>query len=249
MLTWRSRGLPAEKEAATGILCPQASGGKKGGATMPVQWPSRIRNLTSDFFLNEDVAECSANARLLLLALWTMTDREGRTRDKPKQIKVRSLPYDDVDIEPLLCELDQHHLIQRYQWDGERFIEILNWRRWQSPDERQEALYPDSNGQVSPNKAKDGQSGKSGAHSFAAPAPPNGTRPENPAWMECIIGVNPDAESAFLAAVEERWPQCGHGEEEVRARAIELRGDKLAECPTVLRTYGTWYGALERALA
>ena len=70
----------------------------------------RKRYLKPDFFLDEDLAETSAYARLLFAGLWLIADREGRLFNRPKKIKVQIFPYETIDIEPLLDEPSQHHI-------------------------------------------------------------------------------------------------------------------------------------------
>lgn len=61
-----------------------------------------------------------------------MADREGRLRDKPKEIKLQVLPSDNCDIETLLESLSDH-FITRYEVDGERYIQVNNFSKHQNP--------------------------------------------------------------------------------------------------------------------
>ena len=94
---------------------------------------ARTRNLKPEFFLNQDLGELSPYTRLLFAGLWCMADREGRLEDRPKRIKVGALPYDDVDIDALLQELHNTGMIQRYEVDGKRYIQITNFAKHQTP--------------------------------------------------------------------------------------------------------------------
>ena len=49
---------------------------------------SRARNIKPAFFKNELLAELDAFDRLLFIGLWCLADREGRTEDRPKRIKM-----------------------------------------------------------------------------------------------------------------------------------------------------------------
>ena len=66
---------------------------------------ARARNIKPGFYKNEDLAECSPWARLIFPGLWMLADREGRMEDRPKRIKGELLPYDSIDVDPLLEEL------------------------------------------------------------------------------------------------------------------------------------------------
>ena len=100
---------------------------------------ARARNIKPGFYKNEDLAECSAWARLIFPGLWMLADREGRMEDRPKRIKGELLPYDSIDIDPLLDELAQWGFILRYQVEGERFIQVLKFNEHQAPHVREAA--------------------------------------------------------------------------------------------------------------
>ena len=63
-----------------------------------------------------------------------MSDREGRLKDHPKQIKMEIYPCDNVDIDALLEELaGARHLIRYTAADGQRLLQIRNFRMHQNP--------------------------------------------------------------------------------------------------------------------
>lgn len=94
---------------------------------------ARARNIKPGFFKNEDLAECSAFARLCFAGLWTLADREGRLEDRPKRIKGELFAYDSVEVEPLLQELAKWKFILRYVVDGVAVIQILEFKKHQTP--------------------------------------------------------------------------------------------------------------------
>lgn len=100
---------------------------------------ARVRNIKPSFFKNEDLAECSAFARLLFAGLWTIADREGRLEDRPKRIKADILPYDTVDGEQLLAELAAKNFIARYEIEGNKYIQILTFTEHQKPHQNEQA--------------------------------------------------------------------------------------------------------------
>lgn len=93
----------------------------------------RARNLKPGFFSNEELAECSVEARLCFAGLWTLADREGRLEDRPKRIKGELFRFDSIEVEPLLNELQRRGFVQRYQIDGDSFIQVSRFARHQSP--------------------------------------------------------------------------------------------------------------------
>lgn len=94
---------------------------------------SRARNIKPSFFVNDDLAEVDPFGRLLFIGLWTIADREGRMEDRPKRIKAEILPYDSCDVDALLNELQSHGFIIRYESDGKRYIQVINFKKHQNP--------------------------------------------------------------------------------------------------------------------
>lgn len=92
----------------------------------------RSRFLKHDFFLDEDLAERGAQARLLFQGLWLLADREGRLEDRPKKIKAQIFPYESVDVSCLLDELGPHFVV-RYGASGKRLLQIRNFLKHQRP--------------------------------------------------------------------------------------------------------------------
>lgn len=94
---------------------------------------ARSRNIKPGFFTNDELAECSAYARLLFAGLWTIADKEGRLDDRPKKIKALVLPFDTVDCDELLSQLHAKNFITRYSVEGSDYIQINNWKKHQNP--------------------------------------------------------------------------------------------------------------------
>ena len=94
---------------------------------------ARARSIKPGFFTNDVLAEISPLGRLLFIGLWTIADRAGRLEDRPRRIKAEVLPYDDCDCDTTLSELQRHGFILRYEANGERFIQVLNFCKHQNP--------------------------------------------------------------------------------------------------------------------
>lgn len=98
---------------------------------------ARLRTIKPGFFLDDELAECQPLARLLFAGLWTVADREGRLRDRPRKIKAETLPYDDCDVNELLHDLATHgspaRFIIRYSVEECPYIAIPAWDKHQSP--------------------------------------------------------------------------------------------------------------------
>jgi hypothetical protein len=100
---------------------------------------ARARNIKPSFFINEELVECHFATRLLFIGLWTLADREGRLEDKPKKIKMALFPADNLDIEFSLNELVEHGFIVRYEIQGEKYIQVLAFKKHQNPHRDEKA--------------------------------------------------------------------------------------------------------------
>lgn len=89
----------------------------------------RARNIKPGFFLNCELAELDFASRILFIGLWCYADREGRFEWKPKQIKATVFPYDNVNIDKLLCNLMSLHFITRH--DNTGYVE--HFKKHQNP--------------------------------------------------------------------------------------------------------------------
>lgn len=94
---------------------------------------ARARNIKPGFFRNADLVELPFHTRLIFIGLWTLSDREGRLEDRPKQIKMEVMPADNVDCNASLDELQSIGVIERYEVDGKRYIQIINFGKHQNP--------------------------------------------------------------------------------------------------------------------
>jgi hypothetical protein len=109
----------------------------------------RARGLKPGLFKNEALAEITPPwGRLLFMGLWGLADREGRLIDRPGHIAVEVLPYDLTNgrltvpaVDKMLAELAHgaDPFIFRYVVDGLRLIQIVNFRKHQSPHHTEKA--------------------------------------------------------------------------------------------------------------
>jgi len=82
---------------------------------------ARIRTVKPEFFTSEDIVSLSPLARLLYIALWCESDKEGRMVWKPITFKLRYMPGDNCDIHELCKELLDRGLVKLYD-DGLAYI-------------------------------------------------------------------------------------------------------------------------------
>jgi len=92
----------------------------------------KIRGIKPEFWTDEDIVDLSLPARLLFIGLWNLACDNGHVTDKPKQIKMRILPADDVDVDLLLDELADNGRIDRKAGT----VTIRNFAKHQKPHRR-----------------------------------------------------------------------------------------------------------------
>jgi hypothetical protein len=98
---------------------------------------ARIRTIKPEFFTSEDIVTMSPLARLLYVALWCESDREGRMEWKPVTFKMRYLPGDECDLSTLAGELIAKGLIVLYEADGKKYAEIPTFTEHQVINNRE----------------------------------------------------------------------------------------------------------------
>lgn len=99
----------------------------------------RARDIKPGFYKSDQLAECSMTARLLFPGLWMLADREGRLENRPRKIKAEIFPFDDVDVAPLLVELENAGLIRTYEVNGTALVWIPQFQRHQSPHKNEKS--------------------------------------------------------------------------------------------------------------
>jgi hypothetical protein len=60
-----------------------------------------------------------------------MADVEGRMEDRPREMKAKLLPFDDVNIETILAELETQGRIDRYKVKGLKVVQIVGFLKHQ----------------------------------------------------------------------------------------------------------------------
>jgi hypothetical protein len=101
----------------------------------------RARNIKPGFFKNYDLADQGPIAQLLFAGLWCLADREGRLEDKPRLIKAEIFPYYDADVNRELTVMERLGFIRRYRSQGLALIEIVNFKKHQSPHNTEKRSY------------------------------------------------------------------------------------------------------------
>ena len=94
---------------------------------------ARSRNIKPGIITNDELASTSSFARLVFIYSWMLADYNGNLEYKPVKLKVQTLPYDDVDIDGLVTELERFGFVKRYDENGSRYMHICNFKKHQNP--------------------------------------------------------------------------------------------------------------------
>lgn len=104
---------------------------------------ARNRMLNPEFWLDEQVAEVSAHARLLYMGLWGICDDNYATLpDKPAWIKIQVFPYEEVSIPTLLTELETIGKIVSFDEKGQKYWFLKNFLKHQTINRPSKPKYP-----------------------------------------------------------------------------------------------------------
>lgn len=97
---------------------------------------ARSRNIKPGFFLNDKLAEVEPLGDYFCRAV-VLGGSRGAAKGQAQANKAEVLPYDSCDIDKLLNDLWRHGFIIRYEVDGERFIQVVNFLKHQNPHHKE----------------------------------------------------------------------------------------------------------------
>ena len=109
---------------------------------------ARIRTVKPELFRHEALFEAELETKLPLrisfIALFTVCDREGRFRWRPRQLKLDCLPYDEIDFSRVLDALATRGFVVPYEVSGVKYGVIPSFTRHQVINNREsESVLPD----------------------------------------------------------------------------------------------------------
>lgn len=106
---------------------------------------ARARNIKPSFFTNEVLGTLDPIVAMTFVGLWCLADRTGRMEDRPLRIKAELFPYrEGLDVNGYLTVLERHGFIDRYEVDGQKYIQVLKFEKHQSPHHTEKAKgYPE----------------------------------------------------------------------------------------------------------
>ena len=98
---------------------------------------ARIRTTKPEFWVSEQIAECSTNARLTFIGMWNFCDDRGVHPAKPRTLKAELFPMDDFTAEQVgawVDELIQAGLVVKFSADGDDYWAVTGWAQHQKID-------------------------------------------------------------------------------------------------------------------
>lgn len=110
---------------------------------------SHIRTIKPEFFLHTGIFDAELESglplRMAYIGLWTRADWKGRFHWDPRELKVRLLPYDDVDFSEILAALEKYGFVGRYEVENRIYGVIFTFLDHQSPNkhEKEQPTLPD----------------------------------------------------------------------------------------------------------
>jgi hypothetical protein len=104
---------------------------------------ARIRTIKPEFFCHEELfdleEETGMPIRIAFAGLWTVCDREGRFKWRPRTIKAQIMPYDNLDFSRVLDALATRGFVVRYASNGCEYGHVPGFGRHQVINNRENA--------------------------------------------------------------------------------------------------------------
>jgi len=91
----------------------------------------RIRTIKPEFFTDMKLREMEPVTVLFYAGLWCFADDEGRFVNDPPIIKAAIFPTRDIDVVPMLREIEDKRMIVRYSVEEKEYFYIRRWKKHQ----------------------------------------------------------------------------------------------------------------------
>jgi len=89
---------------------------------------ARIRTVKPEYWSSEQILDLSIPARLLFIGLWNFCDDAGIHPASPRTLKAEVFPADNIDVVPLIEEIEAQRLIARYEVGEKPYWYITGWQ-------------------------------------------------------------------------------------------------------------------------
>ena len=97
----------------------------------------RTRLIHPGISKNETLADLGPECQFTFAVLPCYVDKEGRVEDRPRRLQAEILPYSKTKMTTVLQKLATAGFIQRYQVGAESFLQIVNWKAYQTPHHKE----------------------------------------------------------------------------------------------------------------
>lgn len=102
----------------------------------------RKRIIDPDFWLDEELTECSKETRLFYIGTWNFSDDYGVVEYAPKRLKAQIFPYDEIDVQPLIQKLIEIGKYIVFEAEGKQWLYIKNFLKWQKVEKPSQKRNP-----------------------------------------------------------------------------------------------------------
>ena len=92
------------------------------------------RMIDPSFWQSETVARLPISARYLFIGLFSNADDQGRMKANVALIRAKVFPLDDIGLDAIAADLDKleaGQFILRYETNGSRYLQVVNWWKYQ----------------------------------------------------------------------------------------------------------------------
>ena len=96
---------------------------------------AKIRGINPEFWIDDDIVELSFETRLFFIGLWNFSDDNGVFEWKPKTLKRKIFPDDEIDINKFLKQLEKKQ-IKKFTYKKKSYGIVVNFHKYQKPDRR-----------------------------------------------------------------------------------------------------------------
>lgn len=175
----------------------------------------RRRMIDPDIWKDEKFSKLDHAGRLLFIGLVSNSNDYGKLRGNPIYLKSTIFPYDEnIDVAEGIHKISELGLVMTYQVNGESYIKIKNWTKYQTLTYRgrDEIPEPLTNPEETLNKPLTAREEKlrevkrSKEKSIGAELP--GSTPPDPAVLTfpCIKGQQYDLKESKIREYQESFP-------------------------------------------
>lgn len=98
---------------------------------------ARLRTIKPEFWVSEQIGDCSTNARLTFIGMWNFCDDRGVHPAKPKTLKAELFPMDSFSADEIaqwVQELIAAGLVGEFEHGGVTYWYVTGWAKHQKID-------------------------------------------------------------------------------------------------------------------